>query len=220
MSELPQAIFFDVGGTLIRPAQPVGATYAEVASHYGATLDAERVQREFVNAYTSMQDRAGYPVGCDGDDRGWWGEVVRRSLARESLPETFPRELFFEEAYAVFERSDVWRVYPEVEQVLAELRERGHLLYVLSNWDARLHATLRGLGLTPYFERIFASAEHGVAKPDPAYYEVAARAAGVAPHEAMMVGDDEENDYWAPRRAGWQAVIVDREKGEDLTKVL
>lgn len=216
----PQAIFFDVGGTIIRPAQPVGKTYTEVASHYGATLNAESVNREFRNAFASMQDRAGYPVNSNGDDRGWWGEVVRRSLAKEDLPASFPMDHFFEEAYTVFERADVWRIFPEVEQVLAKLRDRGVPLYVLSNWDSRLHETLRGIGLAHYFERIFVSAEHGVAKPDSAYFHRVAELTGVAPQAALMVGDDEENDYWAPRRAGWQAMIIDRKAGEDLTKVL
>jgi len=220
MPDQPQAIFFDAGGTLVRPARPVGAVYAEVAAHYGAMLDAIRVQREFKNAFKTLQDRTGFPVPRDGQDRDWWREVVRQSIVKEPVAESFPFDDFFEEVYEVFGRHDVWRVFPEVEKVLAALRERGHSLHVLSNWDARLRGTLEGLGLGHYFEAVIISSELGVGKPAPEIYRLAAEQAGVSADAALMVGDDEENDYWAPKRAGWEAVIIDRAAGEDLTKVL
>lgn len=222
------AIFFDAGGTLLRPARPVGETYAEIAAHYGAALDAGRVQREFKNAFAHLQDRTGFPVPTDGEDKAWWREVVRLSLAKEDVPERFPFDDCFEEVYAAFARPGLWRVFPEVEAVLATLRDAGRRLYVLSNWDARLRDTLRGLDLLPYFEAVVISSEQGVAKPDPAIYRRALEIAGLEQEEtsapssspALMVGDDEENDYWAPRRAGWQALVIDRRAGEDLTKML
>src|SRR6266568_2909940 len=45
-------------------------------------------------------------------------------------------------------------------------------------------------------------------KPDPAFFEQALLSIGVAANEAMMVGDDIENDIAGAQRAGLHAVLV------------
>src|SRR6266571_2185476 len=45
-------------------------------------------------------------------------------------------------------------------------------------------------------------------KPDPAFFEQALLSIGVAANEAMMVGDDIENDIGGAQRAGLRAVLV------------
>jgi HAD superfamily hydrolase (TIGR01458 family) len=45
-------------------------------------------------------------------------------------------------------------------------------------------------------------------KPDPAFFEQALLSIGVAANEAMMVGDDIENDIGGAQRAGLHAVLV------------
>ena len=45
-----RAIVFDVGGTLIYPADPVGETYARLARAHGARLPAEETSRRSMTA--------------------------------------------------------------------------------------------------------------------------------------------------------------------------
>ena len=50
----------------------------------------------------------------------------------------------------------------------------------------------------------------GVAKPDPAIFERALARAGVAPHEALHVGDSLREDYHGARAAGLSALLLER----------
>src|SRR5438445_10430484 len=45
-------------------------------------------------------------------------------------------------------------------------------------------------------------------KPDRAFFEQALRTIGVGTHEAVMVGDDIENDVGGAQRAGLRGVLV------------
>ena len=53
-----RAIVFDVGGTLIYPADPVGETYARFARVHGVKLPAEATTTAFREAIKSSSPRA------------------------------------------------------------------------------------------------------------------------------------------------------------------
>jgi putative hydrolase of the HAD superfamily len=107
-----------------------------------------------------------------------------------------------------------FRPYPEVPAVLRELRARGARLVVVSNWDVSLHDVLAATGLRPLLDAVVTSAELGAAKPDPAIFAAALRAAGGVPAStAVHVGDDEEADAGGARAAGIAAVLVRRDGG-------
>jgi putative hydrolase of the HAD superfamily len=66
------------------------------------------------------------------------------------------------------------------------------------------------LGVGDRFEFSIIAQEHGVSKPDPEFYELAIRTAGVHPDEILHVGDSIDNDVLPARRAGMRAVWVNR----------
>ena len=72
-----------------------------------------------------------------------------------------------------------FRAFPEVPDVLRALRARGARLVVVSNWDASLHEVLPRTGLAALVDGAVASAELGVAKPDPAIFVAGLALAGV-----------------------------------------
>jgi putative hydrolase of the HAD superfamily len=71
---------------------------------------------------------------------------------------------------------------------------------------------LDGNGLGEYLNHIFISAELGWEKPDPAIYRHVTDVLNVQPGAVLSVGDDSRNDVEGPRRAGWQAVQIERPK--------
>jgi 2-haloacid dehalogenase len=78
--------------------------------------------------------------------------------------------------------------------VLHELRERGVRLLALTNWSAELFPTVRDrLPFLDDFEGIVVSGEVGLAKPDPAIFQVLVQRHGVVPAEAVYVDDVEHN---------------------------
>jgi len=214
-----RAIVFDVGGTLIYPADPVGETYARFARAHGVKLPAEATTAAFREAMKSSSPRAKGTIPCDGNDRTWWKQVVTRSLQDKAFADSAAFDAFFEEVYLHFGKPDAWGIYPEVLEVLEALRDHAVDLVVLSNWDARLHAVLDGSGLGEYLPQRFISAELGWEKPDPAIYRHVAEILRIPATGLLSVGDDPRNDVEGPRKAGWRAVQIERPK-RDLWSAL
>ena len=207
-----RAIIFDVGGTLIYPADPVGETYARFARAHGVRLSAEATTTAFHVAMKASAPRAKGTIPTDGNDRAWWKQVVKRSMSETAFADAAVFELFFEQVYLYYAKPEAWGVYPEVPEVLEALRDHGVDLAVLSNWDGRLHAVLDGHGLGEILSQRFISAELGWEKPDPAIYRHVGEALRLAPEALLNVGDDPRTDVEGPRKAGWQAVQIERPK--------
>jgi putative hydrolase of the HAD superfamily len=207
-----RAVVFDVGGTLIYPADPVGETYAKFAYSYGVKLPAEATTAAFRLAMKNGGPRAKGSIPCDGNDRAWWKQVVQRSMPDAAFVDKSAFEAFFEEVYLFYAKPEAWGVYPEVLEVLEALRDRGLDLVVLSNWDARLHTVLDGNGLGEYLGQRFISAELGWEKPDPAIYRHVAEILRLPSTALLSVGDDSKNGMEGPRKAGWKAVQIERPK--------
>jgi putative hydrolase of the HAD superfamily len=207
-----RAIVFDVGGTLIYPADPVGETYSRLARRFGVKLPAEATTTAFREAVKNGSPRPKGSVPCDGNDRAWWKQVVARSMPENSFKDPAAFDTFFEELYLYYAKPDAWGIYPEALEVLEALRDRAVDLVVLSNWDGRLHSVLDGSGLGEYLPQRFISAELGWEKPDQAIYRHVAENLRLSPGSLLSVGDDAQNDVGGPRKAGWQALQIERPK--------
>jgi len=214
-----RAIVFDVGGTLIYPADPVGETYARLACAHGVKLPPEATTTAFREAMKSFSPRPKGTIPCDGNDRAWWKQVVLRSMPESAFAEPAAFETFFEEVYLYFAKPEAWGIYPEALEVLEALRDYNVDLVVLSNWDARLHTVLDGSGLGGYLPQRFISAELGWEKPDPAIYRHVAEILRLPQTALLSVGDDPRNDVEGPRKAGWQAMQIERPKRDLWTVV-
>jgi putative hydrolase of the HAD superfamily len=72
------------------------------------------------------------------------------------------------------------------------------------------NADLQTIGLAHHFTVSVAAHQFGVAKPDPAIFLAACRELGVAPADAVYVGDDVLLDVQGAQRAGLRAVWMNR----------
>jgi putative hydrolase of the HAD superfamily len=101
--------------------------------------------------------------------------------------------------------------YRDALEGLADLRERGHRLVVVSNWDCSLPDWLGPTGLLELVDGVATSADAGAAKPDPAVFRKALELAGVDGAGAVHVGDSLDNDVAGARAMGIRAILVRRE---------
>ncbi len=131
---------------------------------------------------------------------------LRRQALLQLVAEGGYPPLRAEEAFAVFYavRNDV-EVFADVRPALERLRTRYRLL-ALSNGNADLAA----IGLAGYFELSLGAREAGVAKPDPRIFAALLGRVGLAPGQVAYVGDDPLVDVEGARRAGLDAVWMDR----------
>jgi putative hydrolase of the HAD superfamily len=208
-----EAVFFDVGGTLVEVSPSVGHVYAEACGRLGASVAPRDVQRAFDHAWVTLSSEV--PTGedryrlFDGGETAWWARISEIAfdlcgVAPEHRPDV-------EDLRAWFARAEAWRVYPEVPGVLEDLRARGVRLGVISNWDSRLPALLRTLGLEGLFEVLIYSAAAGFEKPHPAIFEAGLQAFGIPAGRAAHIGDRYEEDYSGALGAGLRAVLLQRD---------
>jgi FMN hydrolase / 5-amino-6-(5-phospho-D-ribitylamino)uracil phosphatase len=98
-------------------------------------------------------------------------------------------------------------VIPFDDVVPGLIRLRGKVLVgSISNGNA----DLRTIGLSHHFKVSVAAHELGVAKPDTAIFLAACKELGVAPEDAVYVGDDVLLDVQGAQRAGLRAVWMNR----------
>jgi putative hydrolase of the HAD superfamily len=104
--------------------------------------------------------------------------------------------------------------FEDVVPTLSRLRGRVALGSV-SNGVADLEA----IGLAHYFQASVAAHRFGCCKPDPTIFHAACEALGVAPHEAVYVGDDLFIDVEGAQKAGLHAAWMNREGLKPATTV-
>jgi putative hydrolase of the HAD superfamily len=102
-------------------------------------------------------------------------------------------------------------VFPDVAGVLAALERAGYPLVIISNWQAGLAGFCDAFGLGHAFAHVLASAEVGVAKPEPGIFLEAARRLDREPREILHVGDTQSDDYEGATAAGFDALLLARD---------
>ncbi len=207
------AVFFDVGNTLIYPEPPVGEVYAEALREAGIPCEAPEVERQFEAAWQRLRaerDPATLEYGTtEAEALSWWRQVVAESFRPFGRPEDF--ESLFRRLWEHFASGMGWSIYEDVPETLAELRRREIGIGLISNWDIRLEKVLRDLGLWERFDWPVVSAAVGAEKPDPAIFRHALGRCAVPAERALHVGDSYEEDFLGARKAGLRAVLIRRD---------
>jgi phosphoglycolate phosphatase len=138
--------------------------------------------------------------------------LVRSVLsARFSAEETnarFPQALERYQVHYAKVNGRHARLYPDVEPGLSALAGAGMKLACVTNKPHRFAvALLEQYGLARYFSVILGGDSVARKKPDPLPMLAACDALGVAPNEAVAIGDS-ENDALAGRAAGMATLTV------------
>jgi putative hydrolase of the HAD superfamily len=135
-----------------------------------------------------------------------------RRIVGAVLPEVPDPDRAFQELWDHFARPSAWFWFDDVTPALARLQEARIAIGVGSNFDRRLRTVLQGLGpLAPLAEAAIISSEVGYRKPHPLFYRSLCETFRLPPEQILFVGDDVANDLDGPRRAGLQAILLDRE---------
>jgi len=208
-----KAVFFDAAGTLIKPARSVGESYAAIAAKHGKEVSSTNITERFRTCFDAAP-RLAFPGATEDTvaalERDWWKSLVAQVFEPWSPFVRF--EEYFAELFAYFASPNAWTLYPEVLETLTSLKERDLILDVISNFDSRLVRILDGLGAGAQFENIFVSSRVGYAKPDGRIFNAALSCHGLAPAQALHVGDSEINDLRGANQAGLKGILVERGK--------
>ena len=206
-----KAVFFDVGGTLLRVEPSVGEVYATHARSFGFVGSSDELDHLFRKEWSKSGGIASLSNKSNKKaEREFWRKLVFQVFEPSGGLSDFER--YFEIVYEAFAREDHWRVFDDVVSsgIFKKLRKSGITLGIISNWDSRLHTILKSTHLADYFDFILASAEVGSAKPDKKIFIEALRKSGVSSHEACHIGDDLNADVLGAKKAGIDAILIDR----------
>ncbi len=176
-----------------------------------------------------MMDRLEMPRRGEAAVRHWVGNGVPRLIKRALLNrlEGEPEQPLFDEALPIFweryaeQNGRRSRLYPGVEEGLVALRAAGFRLGCVTNKPQQFtQPLLAQMGVVEHFDIVLCGDSLPKKKPDPLPLLYAAQALGIAPANALMLGDS-ENDVIAARAAGFQIVCVayGYNHGEDVGKL-
>jgi putative hydrolase of the HAD superfamily len=190
-----KAVFFDVDDTLVDYDGAARAVFGDVLGS-GADYDDFRAGEHYERylagelGFVEMRERrmADYlvTIGHDGDPV----DLERRR---------------FEGMYRFY------RLFDDALPCLDQLRARGLRLGLITNNDsAHQRAKLATVALDELFDTVVISGEIGVAKPDPRIFLHACQEIGVAPADALHVGDNRVADAEGATGAGLRGVWLDR----------
>ena len=132
--------------------------------------------------------------------------LVRRALGDGATAREAEEGLAYFLSYYRVHMLDNTVTYPGVCEGLESLKE--HPMAVLTNKPVRFsERILEGLGIARHFQYVYGGTSFQTKKPDPEGVNVLLRDLGVAPREAMIVGDSEV-DVRTARNAGTWACGV------------
>ena len=188
---MPKAVLLDLDGTLLDTAPDLAAAANAMLAEQGlASLPADVIRgfigRGIAQLVESCLQAAGNPLAC-----------ARLEPALRSFGAHYAR---------VNGRAS--RPYPGVPEALARLRAASLRLACVTN-KARAFTVplLEKTGLAPYLDVVVTADEAGARKPHPAPFLRACDRLGVAPAEAVVIGDS-ANDAEGARAAGCRVLLV------------
>ena len=212
ISKIPsgtKVILLDAGGTLFHSFPSVGYHYSEVAGRHGCEVSVEEVEVAFRRVWSEHDGIGDLRSQSDEKiEKEFWRKIVKAVFKDFKGLKAF--DPFFDELHTLFAEPGVWRLYPEVEEVLRAFKEKKFMVGMVSNWDSRLLKLCQGLGIDAYFDFKVISAIFGAAKPDPRIFREALKLADVRADEAVHIGDSLEDDVRGAHLAGIKSIWLDR----------
>jgi len=210
-----RAVFLDVGWTLAYPRRSMWEIFADLCADAGVSVTpaaCEQLVRSLSRAtheYAEQQFRSGAQYeDSDAAFAGMFAQMGRMIFAQMGV--TADHGELMQRFLQRFWNETNWTRFPEVVEVLQGLRARGLRLGVLSNAPSNLPTFLEDLGVAPLLDFSVVSALEGVKKPDRRIFEVALSRAGVAPAEALHVGDMYLEDILGGRALGINTLLMER----------
>lgn len=198
----PAMVLIDVDGTLVDSVPDLAYCVDEMMARLGRSAHGEAMVRNWVG---------------NGVER-----LVRRALVGQLEGE--PSDEDFSAAYPIFldlyaQNTSLRSVlYPGVIEGLDYLEGQGYALGCVTNKAAQFTIPLlTDLGIHDRFGIVVSGDTLPVKKPDPRPLLYAAEHFGVAPTDALMIGDS-RSDVTAARAAGFQIVCMSYgyNHGEDI----
>lgn len=201
------AVFFDAGMVLVDfPAWEDRIASALTGLGHAPTEAQIQAGAQAARTWLRTQPEQDLIATWADEDRHVLGQA-EQIVAALGIPDLEPRYIR-DTCYFGY----MCRPFPEVLEVLQELRDLGLRIGVISNAPPSLRAVLTRLGITALVDHVTLSSAVHVLKPDPAIYLSALDALGVAPERSVFADDLPQNVDRARDLGFGAAYVVDRKQ--------
>jgi len=204
-------IFFDSGGTLYGPGTGADPSPEQVASEntrrvharlsgMGVDLDFRRLDKTIARQEEVCRQRSGKSYN--------FFRLMKAVVDELHLPLGTEAAACLADAYAG-PRYASW-LFPGTEDVLRTLNNNGYRLGIIANtaWPGFcMDRAFAGVGLLPFLGIRIYSGDIGIAKPDPAIFQLAERIGGLEGKHILYVGNDLEGDIKGAAAVGWSTAL-------------
>ena len=182
-TQVIDAIFFDVGGTILDESREfeAWADWLGVPRHTFSAVFGAVIARGLDHRETFRVFRPGFDLTAERERRAAAGK-----------PESFGEE----------------DLYPDARSCLASLKDQGLLVGLAGNQPTYAETILRALDLS--VDLIGTSEGWGVEKPSPAFFARVIREGGGDASSILYVGDRPDNDARPAQEAGMKACLIRR----------
>jgi putative hydrolase of the HAD superfamily len=199
-----KVILFDLDGTLYHSTE-VQRKFAEAAYHALAKLKnitVTEAESLIEDTREQLKQKHGFPV------------PYTMTLLRFGMPV----EKWHKENINHFDPRDYISANGELRQMLEDLRKRCRLAILTNNNEVQAGRILEALKVKDLFEHVFTYNSFRTMKPNPEFYEKAAKEMRVSPNECLVVGDRYNVDLIPAQELGMQIYEV---KGpDDIAKLV
>jgi HAD superfamily hydrolase (TIGR01549 family) len=194
-----RAVTFDAGQTLVELDT---AMLSRRLAERGVAVDAETLDRAQPPAWRTYEN----VMAGEGGHEEPWQIFMRTLLEGAGVDAAKAREL----AAWLWDEQPTKNLFRRpiagMFELAAELAKRGVPVGILSNSEGRLAELIDEIGWSAPFAAIIDSGRIGVAKPERAIFEHAARALGVEMGEVVHIGDSRSADIDGAVAAGMRAI--------------
>jgi putative hydrolase of the HAD superfamily len=211
-------VFFDLDHTLWDFERNSALTYEALFRHHGMEVGL----KEFLGHYVPL-------------NLLYWKQFREGKISQETLRYERLKTVFDRMGYPVttaqihllsqgyLERlSTHTHLIPNCLEVLEYLRGRYRLHIITNGFEEVQLRKLKNSKIDHYFREVVDSDRAGAKKPDPRIFRVALEAAGIAPQQGVMIGDNTEADILGARAVGLQALHfnIHGEPGHELCPII
>lgn len=205
-----KAVFFDVGNTLVKYDYALPEeVFQRVLFSLGISRSLDDMKKAFRKAEKEAEDTnlpsSSGKIKCE-DFWYQWDSLVLKHLRveeNEELPKIIHSKwMDFVDC----------TLYPEVREVLLELKRRGLKVGLISNgYEEEIDLVLEKASLErATFDIVVGVDTIRKVKPNPDIFKYAVSKLDVKPEETIFVGDNVEADYKGAENAGIHALLINR----------
>jgi putative hydrolase of the HAD superfamily len=218
-----------VTGTLVSFCGSLEDHYIGAAKFGGVEMASDApIGDTFRQAYKDISRSHPCFGGKDMPAKEWWKMCVLRSfdLAGVQMNEA-QQEIVFQRIYSTFGSQLAYKIFGDALPFLKWAQRNNIVCGVLSNADERYgDSILPMLGLTDGLQFQCYSKDYGLEKPDGRFFFAAMKQAEpwltsddpLIPSHVLHIGNDYFKDFEGARRAGMNAVLLERYQQTELTE--